>query len=303
MLRVATCQFPTCADVDDNADHIAALMRDSAGRDAHLAHFCEGALSGYVPSDLASTDEIDWARLQRRTQQLCALAGELGIWLVVGSTHRLTPPHRPHNSVYVVDPRGELVDRYDKRFCAGAGEGQGELASYSPGDHHVDLEVQGVRATIHVCHEYRYPELVRDAKRRGVSLILHSFHAAGVDERLLLELQATVAPEHRAASRGATLPEITMPASMIAAAASSHVWASCPNSAAPQSCFGSFFVRADGVVTGQLERHATGLLVSTVDLDEPLYDSTRAWREGAITGQRHSGSLVDDPRSRDRTSL
>lgn len=302
-LRVATCQFPTSADVDANADHVAALMREAKERGAHLAHFCEGALSGYVPHDLASTDAIDFAHLEARTREVFALAGELGIWLVVGSTHRLTPPHAPHNSVYAVDPTGSLVDRYDKRFCAGPGEGRGELASYSPGDHHVDLAMEGVRATIHVCHEYRYPELVRDAKRRGVHLVLHSFHAGNADAERWAEMQSLVPAEHREASRGSTLPEITMPASMIAAAASSHVWISCPNSSSPRSCFGSFFVRADGVITGQLERHATGVLLSTVDLDAPLYDSTRAWRDRAMEGRFHSGTLVDDPRSRDRASL
>src|SRR5208283_2672557 len=48
--------------------------------------------------------------LPRRRDELAAtvaLAGELRLWTVLGSIHRLTPPHRPHNSLYVISNRGE----------------------------------------------------------------------------------------------------------------------------------------------------------------------------------------------------
>nr|WP_295111519.1 hypothetical protein [uncultured Caulobacter sp.] len=38
------------------------------------------------------------------------LAGELGLWTVVGSTHRLSAPHKPHNSVYVIDASGGVLE-------------------------------------------------------------------------------------------------------------------------------------------------------------------------------------------------
>jgi deaminated glutathione amidase len=43
--------------------------------------------------------------------------------------------------------------------------------------------------------------------------------------------------------------------------------------------------------------------VSTVDTAEELYDSTAAWRQRALGGELHSGELVTDPRSDDRTSV
>jgi hypothetical protein len=39
-----------------------------------------------------------------------------------------------------------------------------------------------------------------------------------------------------------------------------------------------------------------------VDTDRELYDSTAAWRSRAMAGVFHSGALVSDPRSRDRTA-
>jgi predicted amidohydrolase len=100
-----------------------------------------------------------------------------------------------------------------------------------------------------------------------------------------------------------TLPGITMPAAMHAAAASSHVWISCSNTSARESCWPSFFVRPDGVITGSLRRNTAGILLSTVDTNARLYDSTFAWRDRAMRGVFHSGEIVKDPRSDQRRRL
>jgi hypothetical protein len=94
-----------------------------------------------------------------------------------------------------------------------------------------------------------------------------------------------------------------MPATLQAAAASSHVWISASNTSARESCFPAFFVRADGVITGRLRRNRAGVLLTRLDTKEPLYDSTVAWRGRAMRGIHHTGRLVRDARSRDRTRL
>jgi hypothetical protein len=81
------------------------------------------------------------------------------------------------------------------------------------------------------------------------------------------------------------------------------MWISCANSSAPESCWPTFFVRPDGVKTGELSRNDAGLLFSTVDTDASWYDSTKAWRDRAIGGTYHSGTVVEDERSETRTRL
>jgi deaminated glutathione amidase len=57
------------------------------------------------------------------------LARTLGIWLVVGSAHRLSKGRKPHNSVYVINESGEILDRYDTRICSGDADApSGDLA-------------------------------------------------------------------------------------------------------------------------------------------------------------------------------
>ena len=136
-----------------------------------------------------------------------------------------------------------------------------------------------------------------------MQLVFHSFHAAHASPEVMSRRRAEKGPEHAALNPGGTYPGITMPATMTAAAAANHVWISCPNSSAPESSWGSFFMRADGVTTGRLAPNRAGILLSTVDTAEDLYDSTREWRERALAGVLNSGSLVHDERSADRTRL
>jgi hypothetical protein len=81
------------------------------------------------------------------------------------------------------------------------------------------------------------------------------------------------------------------------------MWISCPNSSARESLWPTFFVRPDGLVTGRLRRHTAGVLISEVDTDEDIYDSTGDWRSRAMDGTLHSGTPVRDGRSVERTRL
>ncbi len=303
-LRIATSQFPVSHDLGRNTKYVLRQMRDAKSAGADVVHFPEGALSGYAGADFDSFRGFDWSLLRSCSQRVLQRAAELELWVLLGSSHALSARHKPHNCVYVIDPHGRIVDRYDKRFCAGDRSGKSEdLAHYTPGSHACIFTIRGLRCGVLICHDYRYPELYRDYKRRGVDVVFHSYHAGNVPPRRLRAIEARVGKQFQHFNTGTTYPEITMPASMQAAAASSHVWISCSNSSARHSCWPAFFVRADGVITGRLRRHTAGILISTVDPAAPLYDSTRAWRTRAMRGVFHSGRRVRDPRSTNRTRL
>jgi predicted amidohydrolase len=303
-LTVATCQFPVDPDIRRNLRYVSRQIRTTKDRGAHVAHFPEASLSGYAGVDFPSHEGFDWTLLRECTLRVLDLARQLRIWVILGSTHRLTGDHKPHNSLYIIDDRGELVDRYDKMFCAGDRSGtNGDLAHYTPGDHFSVFSIKGVRCGALICHDYRYPELYREYKRRGVQLMFHSYHAGHIPPERFKAMRDTVGDGTRTLNPGSTIPGITMPATMIAEAANNHVWISCPNSSARESCWQSFFVRPDGVVTGRLRLNTAGVLVSEVSTDEQLYDSTVDWRDRAMEGIFHSGTLVRDRRSDDRTRL
>ena len=303
-LIVATCQFPTSADTSRNLLYVLKQMHSAKHKGAHVAHFPEACLSGYAGHDIKSYKGFDWELLKTSVLEIISQARKLKLWVILGSIHRLTGPHKPHNSLYIISDHGELVDRYDKMFCAGDRSGRsGELLHFNPGNHFSVFDIRGVRCGAIICHEYRYPELYREYKRKGVELMFHSYHAANIGQGRYKAMQKQVGGEFHKLNRGSTLPEITMPASMQAASASSHIWISCSNSSARESCWPSFFVRPDGVIIGRLRRNMPGVLISTVNTRQKLYDSTVAWRERAMRGIYHSGKLIKDRRSDERKLL
>ena len=106
---------------------------------------------------------------------------------------------------------------------------------------------------------------------------------------------------HNATAATFTYPAITMPAAMTAADGLEPHLDQLRELVGPRGLWPAFVVRADGITVGRLRRNRSGVLVTRVDTDQALYDSTVDWRDRAIDGVLHSGTLVDDPRSSDRT--
>ena len=89
-LRVATCQFAVSGDLAANAAAIRSLMRRAAGQGARIAHFGETCLSGYGGVEVPSFRGYDWGAHRGELTRIAALAAELRLWTVVGSSHPLT---------------------------------------------------------------------------------------------------------------------------------------------------------------------------------------------------------------------
>ena len=208
----------------------------------------------------------------------------------MGSTHRLSVGHRPHNSVYVIDPRGRIVGRYDKRYCTGElrRSPSFDLAHYSPGDHFTTFRVRGVTIGLLICYDYRFPELYRGYRRLGAEVILQSFHNA----------RGTVVEDPQY-----NIWKTIVPATMCCRAAENYFWISANNSTTRPSRWASFAVRPDGQRVGRLKLHQPGVLVTEMKVGRGYFDAAGPWRETTLNGQLHSGELVDDPRSRDVTCL
>lgn len=253
--------------------------------------------------DLDSFQDYNCKALKDATHEVLSQAKVSKVWVLLGSAHRLEQ-NKPYNCVYIINEQGALVDRYDKMFCAGTPEEDSEdLLHYSPGYHFSIFEIMGIKCVVLICHEYRYPELYRAYKKMGVQLMFHAYHAGNMDLERKRRMEAQVGAEHFEYNFGKTLPEITMLATMISYAANNFVWISCSNTSAYESCWPSMMVRPDGVVTGRLNKHEAGILLTEIDTEAQYYDSTQHWRDRAMEGIFHSGSLVRDPRIENRKAI
>ena len=288
-LTVATCQFPVDRAIRKNLGFILRQMKTAKRCRAQVVHFPEACLSGYVGAEFKSFEGFDWDLLTASTGEVMAMAEELGIWVILGSAHRLSGRHKPHNSLYIIDDCGRIKDRYDKMFCWSEASGKaGELAHHSPGNHFCVFTIGGIRCGALICHDFRYDELYRVYGKRGVQLMFHSYHNA-----------------HQSAAklRKSNVMGVIVPATMQAYAANNHLWISANNSSRPASCWPSFFVRPEGIIVGRLRNNRPGVLISTVDTDAKIYDASEHWRDRAMRGVYHSGTLVCDRRSHRHKSL
>jgi len=177
-----------------------------------------------------------------------------------------------------------LVTRYDKLFCCGTRNNAQDLKHYSPGGEFVDFTVRNVKCGLLICHDFRYPELFREYKRRGVQLVLISFHLAGMKRKDYDKYMVTV------------------PATLQAAAANNFLSISANNGTRRYAC-PSFVVNPEGIIVDRARAHRGTMLINTIDTKAKLYDASVAWRDRAMNGVFHSGKLPDDIRSAARTEL
>ena len=112
-LVLATCQFCVHKRPDRNRKSAIRQIKLAKAKGAHLVHFPEACLSGYLGVEIQSRREIDWDRVTFPMREVMSAAKQYRIWVVIGCNHRLTGKHKAHNSLYVIGHRGELVNRYE----------------------------------------------------------------------------------------------------------------------------------------------------------------------------------------------
>ncbi len=279
VLKIATCQFAVSGSVKRNARQIHKFLHQAKKAKADVVHFSECSLSGYAGVDLDSPDRLDWQLLTEETRKIMTVAKQLKLWVVLGSTHRLTEPNKPHNSLYLINPSGRIVNRYDKRFCT-----PGDLRHYTPGDRFVNFTVNGVKCSLLICFDLRFPELYRQLHKQKVDCILQSFY--------------------NARQKGPSIHTHIMQQSMQCRAATNYFWVSMVNSSGYYSPYSSCFIRPDGKIVRQLRRNRAGMMVNKVDTRQKFYDLMAAFRDMAIKGKLNSApKTIRDARSKNTTIL
>ncbi|MAE63124.1 MAG: carbon-nitrogen hydrolase [Phycisphaeraceae bacterium] len=302
-LTVATCQYAVTGSIERNLGYVLRQMKSAKAKGADVAHFSETCLPGYAGVEFPSMNGFDWSALDAATRRVVQYAADLRLWVILGSAHRLSGRHKPHNSLYVISDRGRLVDRFDKLYCTGDRSCRsGDLANYSPGSHFSVFRIRGLPCGALICHDMRYDELYREYKRRGVRLMFHSYHNGNTSTAAYRKAKKEVGTL-AGLNHAETIHGIIVPPTMQTYAANNDMWISANNTAKAESSWPSFFVRPDGLISGRLQRNRAGVLMTTVDTSISYYDASVHWRNRAMRGIYHSGTLVRDARSTRRKSF
>jgi predicted amidohydrolase len=280
-LRIAAGQSPVSCDPAANGHAVRTLMRQAHDQGARLIHFPEGAISGYPGSRQAKQAlagwNVDWAEVRDQVAQTATLAADLGLWAVIGANHRLTPPNRPHNSLYIISDRGQVATRYDKRYLSHT-----EITGwYTPGLQPVTFDVDGFRFGCALCIEVNFPELWLEQGALDVDCVLFSTFS----EDPIFDILA----RGHAAANGFWV-SVAVPAQCSAAMPSGVIGphgyrlASAPNDRQP------------------------GIVCVDLDRDDPALDialnKAQPWRRRARDGAMYQARRADDdPRSTNRSEI
>ncbi|MEH6402973.1 MAG: carbon-nitrogen hydrolase family protein [Sneathiella sp.] len=172
-LPIAVAQSLITKDVKENGRHIRDLMTQASQSGARLIHFPEGALSGYVKTQITDWKSVDWDLVHKELQMVMEKSKCLGIWTVLGCNHKLTVPNRPYNSLFVISDCGELITRYDKRYCSHT-----EITDwYSPGLKAITFDIDGFRFGCALCIEIQFTEVFSEYERLDTDCVLFSAYS------------------------------------------------------------------------------------------------------------------------------
>jgi predicted amidohydrolase len=147
-LRVASVQMAISDSIDTNLERITRGIAEGKAAGARLVLFPETALSGF---DKATVEELEWERLKEAEKAIARAAESHDIYVLFGSVTRSNEA-RPFNTAVLAGPDGKEITRYHKMVPE---------KHFAPGDHLALFEVDGIPCTVIICHDERFPELVR----------------------------------------------------------------------------------------------------------------------------------------------
>jgi len=169
-LKVSAVQFRSSSDVADNLKRMTETLVRLAGDQVKVAVFPECALTGYNQPAVERATQEEVAAAESQIRDVCR---KNRIAAVFGSVYKVNG--KIYNSAVVVDSRGELVERYGKVYLAGE-------KWFTPGNHISLFELEGVSSTVMICHDERYPEMVRLPAIVGARVVYYISHESGLRE-------------------------------------------------------------------------------------------------------------------------
>lgn len=176
LVKIATAQSTVDKDIRKNGENIRRLILAASNAKAGLVHFSEGALSGYSKSQISSFQEFNWQLLEEELELTRLLCQSLGISAVLGSCHPMSGLQRPRNSLYIINSKGIISFRYDKRFCSHT-----EITDwYSAGKQPVVFELNGIRFGCAICIEIQFPEIFLEYEKLDVDCLLFSSYSDSI---------------------------------------------------------------------------------------------------------------------------
>src|SRR5688572_2536222 len=149
-MRVAACQILTYPEPEKSAGKIITWMRRAAEEGVEVVAFPEASVCGYA-FDAAYWERADRAAFAAAEDVVATEARRLGLAVVLGTAH--WEEDQVYNSLLLIDRDGTVKGRYSKTHLAERWP--------APGRRLLVADLAGAPSCFIICHDVRYPELVR----------------------------------------------------------------------------------------------------------------------------------------------
>jgi predicted amidohydrolase len=168
-LRVAAVQMRSGKDLEENLKRTIQFIARCAKDGARVVVFPECSVTGYLGDAPKSATAEQLAAAEHRIGEACK---EHKVYAIVGMPWRENG--RLFNSAVILSPEGKVIERYHKVHLAEAWP--------DPGDHLSVYKIDGVKCTTIICHDERYPELVRLPVLLGAQIVFYISSESGLHE-------------------------------------------------------------------------------------------------------------------------
>jgi predicted amidohydrolase len=161
-LNVAAVQMHSSNNISENVDRINNTLSECASKGIRVAAFPECALTGYS-EEVVKLEPEQIESAEKKVAETCKKAN---IYAIIGTAYRIEK--KLFNSSTVISPSGSVIERYHKIQLAESWP--------DPGDHLSVFRIDGIMCSIIICHDERYPELVRLPALAGAKVIFYISH-------------------------------------------------------------------------------------------------------------------------------
>lgn len=176
-LTVAAVQLRSKHNMKDNVHHLCEYLKYCANQGVRVALFPECATSGYFTEDILNYSAGDFLDAEREMAAVCA---EYKIFTVVGTPYFLDGVR--YNMALVIDDQGRTIYRQAKIQLVG-----GDEKWAAPGNSLGLFQIDDDTCSLIICHDSRYPELVRLPVMKGSRLVFYLSSESGIAEEHKME--------------------------------------------------------------------------------------------------------------------
>ncbi len=172
--KAAMIQMRSGLEPGANIDNVVRMIGEakSAGADYALTPEMTNILAAKREQLFAAVVEEE---SDASLAALRELARKLGIYIHIGSLAIKISPDRAANRSFLVDPKGDIIARYDKIHMFDVdladGESYRESRNYRPGELAVLADLPWGRLGLTVCYDLRFPALYRALAEAGATML------------------------------------------------------------------------------------------------------------------------------------